>query len=98
MLFYFFERADALWLRSSGKVVKIQLKGICGSPPIATSFGITVERQSLNECPDIYKLCDVIARSVALLGARPVGSHCFDSYPDVTLRCEKVRLGGFGAR
>lgn len=82
--------------QSSG--LKIQLKGIVGSPPAVISFGMTVERQSLNECSDIYKLFDVIARSVALLGTRPTGSHCFDSYPDVTLRCEKVRLGGFGAR
>lgn len=37
--------------QSSG--LKIQLKGICGSPPIATSFGITVERQSLSQCSDI---------------------------------------------
>lgn len=52
-----------------------------------------MERQSLNECSDISKLFDVIARSVALLGTRPMGSHCFDSYPDVTFRCGKVRLG-----
>lgn len=79
--------------QSSG--LKIQLKGIGGSPPTVISFGITVERQSFNECSDISKLFDVIAMSVALLGARPTGSRCFDSYPHVTLRCEKVRLGGF---
>lgn len=72
--------------QSSG--LKIQLKGIGGSPPVVISFDITVERQSLKECCDISKLFGVIVWSVALLGARP----------DVTLGCEKVRLGGFGGR